>query len=130
MEDRSFKMLGFSKRSKIPRHFFLSGCDIVAPLDSDKNKRAFAALVHAMMQTEHVMIAKFVSRKNAAPKLAVLYPHVTKNYECLYMNYLPTIEDLRDYQFASLKESTIEQQKAAENLIDALDLTKEEEEKL
>ena len=121
-------MLGFSAKKKIPRHFYLGGVDIVAPLDSDKNKRAFGALVHAMMEMDRVMIAKFISRKNAAPKLAVLYPHVTKSYECLYMNYLPTIEDIRDYQFASLKESTQSQQQAAEKLIEALDMTKNEEE--
>ena len=43
---------------------------------------------------------------------------------------LPTNEDIRDYQFPSLVASTNAQREAASNFIDALDLTKEEEERI
>ena len=46
------------------------------------------------------------------------------------MVQLPTSEDIRDYAFPSLVASTNNQRKAASEFIDALDLTKEDEEKI
>lgn len=43
---------------------------------------------------------------------------------------MPTNEDIRDYQFPSLVASTNTQREAASNFIDALDLTKEGEERI
>jgi hypothetical protein len=48
------------------------------PIKGQKNERAFAAMVYAMIETKKVLIAKIVERKNADPKLVVLYPHVSK----------------------------------------------------
>ncbi len=58
------------------------------------------------------MIAKIVERKNAEPKLVVLYPHISKKKPILYMVQLPTAEEIRDYQFPSLIPAS-EPQKAA-----------------
>lgn len=44
------------------------------------------------------------------------------------MVQLPTAEDLRDYQFPSLVQSTNKQREAARNLISKLDLCAQEEE--
>jgi len=98
------------------------------PVESSKNRRAFSALINAMIETEKVMIAKWVSRKNSAPKLVVLHPYHTPKFECLYMNVLPTVEDIRDYQFGSLVESTPAQQQSMDEFVDALDLDQREEE--
>ena len=46
------------------------------------------------------------------------------------MVQLPTSEDLREYQFPPLVSSTNAQREAAGNLIDALDLTAGEEERI
>ena len=45
-----------------------------------------------------------------------------KNRRFFWLVVLPTIEDIRDFQFPSVKESTKEQQEAAEKFIDAMDL--------
>jgi len=45
----------------------------------------------------------------------------------MYINRLPTIEDLREYQFTSPEPSTESQQRAAAAFIDALDLSAGEE---
>ncbi len=47
---------------------------------------------------------------------------IDEDFECFYINLLPTSEDLRDYQFPSLKQSTKEQQKAVGEFVDSLDL--------
>lgn len=48
----------------------------------------------------------------------------------MYLNYLPTIEGLREYQFPKLKPSTEAQQKVVGDFIDALDLMPDGEEQL
>lgn len=60
--------------------------------------------------------------------MVVLYPHVSHKQPLLYLVQLPTSEDLRDYQFPSLVQSTNAQREAASNLIKKLDLTEVEDE--
>ena len=38
-------MLGFADWSQVPRHHYMAGVDVVLPVKSGKNERAFAALV-------------------------------------------------------------------------------------
>ena len=76
------------------------------------------------------MLAKLRANRSAEPKLMTLMPHISKKQPLLYMVQLPTSEDIRDYAFPSLVASTNAQRKAAGDFIDALDLTKESEEKL
>ena len=132
VEERCLKLLGFTDASKVKREYFMSGVDMVLPSDSPANKRAFSSLVHAMLETEKVMLVKWIARKNATPHLAVLTPYVGSSYECMWLNILPTVEEIRDYQFPSMKESTEGQRRAAKAFVSALDLTeaKGEEEKL
>jgi ATP-dependent DNA helicase 2 subunit 2 len=104
--ERNFKLLGFTDQDKVPRAHFLNGVDVVLPVKSEKNERAFAALVYAMIETHRVIMAKIIERKNADAKLVVLYPHISKKKPILYMVQLPTAEDIRDYQFPSLVAST------------------------
>lgn len=80
----------------------MNGVDIILPVKSEKNERAFAAVVVGMIQSNKVLIAKIIERKNADPKLVALYPHISKKKPLLYMVQLPTSEDIRDYQFPSL----------------------------
>jgi hypothetical protein len=63
----------------------MNGVDVVLPVKGAKNERAFAALVYAMIETHRVIIAKIIERKNADPKLVVLYPHISKKKPLLYM---------------------------------------------
>jgi hypothetical protein len=54
----------------------MAGVDIILPVRGPKNERAFAAMVGAMIEGHKVLIAKIIERKNAEPKLVVLYPHI------------------------------------------------------
>ena len=75
----------------------MNGVDIVLPVRGSKNERAFAAIVHSMIETHKVLLAKIVERKSAEPKLVVLYPHISKKQPLLYLVQVPTNEDLRDF---------------------------------
>ncbi len=123
--ERCFKLLGFADQASVPRHHFMAGVDVVLPVKGAQNERAFAAIVVAMIETHRVLMAKIIERKNADPKLVVLYPHISKKKPLLYLVQLPTAEDIRDYQFPSLVPSNQEQRTAASKLIDKLDLTKD-----
>ena len=57
-------MIGFTPRSKVPRAHFIAGVDVVLPQKGDANEKAFAAMIHAMLETDRVMIAKIVERLN------------------------------------------------------------------
>jgi hypothetical protein len=56
----------------------MAGVDVILPARGEKNERAFAAMVNAMIETNKVLLAKIIERKNADPKLVVLYPHISK----------------------------------------------------
>ena len=63
----------------------MAGVDIILPVRGAKNERAFAAMVNAMIEGQKVLIAKIVERKNAEPKMVVLYPHISRKKPLLYM---------------------------------------------
>jgi hypothetical protein len=63
----------------------MAGVDVILPVKGSKNERAFAAMVNAMLETQKVLLAKIIERKNADPKLVVLYPHISKKQPLLYM---------------------------------------------
>jgi ATP-dependent DNA helicase 2 subunit 2 len=103
--------------SKVPRHHFMAGVDVILPVRGAKNERAFAGMVNAMIEGHKVLIAKIIERKNAEPKMVVLYPHISRKKPMLYMVQLPTAEEIRDYQFPSLVPASEDQRKAAKQLI-------------
>lgn len=63
----------------------MGGVDIILPVKGEKNERAFAAMVNAMIETFKVLMAKIIERKNADPKLVALYPHISKKQPILYL---------------------------------------------
>jgi len=80
-----------------------------------------------MISANKVMICRYVYRENSDPKLIILSPKLGKKGAILYLNTLPSVEDIRDYQFESLKECTIKQEEVVSKFIDSLDLEKEDE---
>ena len=124
---KCLKVLGFTDRKKVKREFFMGGVDMVLPIPQPGHQQAFISLVHGMYQQESVMICRYVPRVNTAPKLAILTPKINSEFCCLIVNIMPTVEDIRDYQFQTLTPSTTEQRKAVGEFIDSLDLSKEED---
>ncbi|CAD8095017.1 unnamed protein product [Paramecium primaurelia] len=121
---RQFQLLGFVDRSHIPRYYYISTVDMVIAVENQKQQKALAALVIALIATRKVAIARFVGREKTAPKLIMLLPHKSKNSQCFWMISLPTTEDIRHFQFAALKRSTPPQQMAVSAMIDSMDLEK------
>ena len=109
----------------------MSGVDLVIPNPQSENDiKAMKALVEEMIKMNKVLIARYVYRNNSNPKSVVLSPHLSKKGPLFYLNVLPTVEDIRDYQFDSLKECTKNQEELINKFIDSLDLENDDEEEL
>lgn len=81
-----------------------------------------------MIKSNKVIICRYVPRANCDPKLVCLNPKMSSNGPIFYLNTLPTIEDLRDFQFESLNECTVKQEEMVSQFIDSLDLEYQDEE--
>lgn len=129
---KCMKVLGYLSSSAIPRHYFMSGVDIVLPLPDPAQEKAFAAFVQALYQRDDVVLVRYCTRDYMSVRLAVLTPCIKPDFICLWLNYLPTSEDFRDFPFNDLAESSQDQQAKTEAFINALSLDKSEdsEEKL
>ena len=75
-------------------------------------QKLFTALLRSMVPLKRYAIARYVprnSKNGVIPRLVVLIPNYEKSKEeeiSLFLVDLPTVEDVRDYPFNPLKEST------------------------
>jgi ATP-dependent DNA helicase 2 subunit 2 len=127
-EHKCIKAIGFTDSFRVPRNHFISGVDIITPVGGDAT--AFTAVVQSMIEMNKVLICRYVSRDNSEPKLVVLSPYMTKRGAVLYLNTLPTVEDIRDFQFESLTECSKKQEEVVSGFIDSLDLENVGEEEM
>ena len=63
----------------------MSGVDVIMPAKGEKNERAFAAMVLAMIEKKKVLVAKLVANASADPKLVTLHPFVKEKQPILYL---------------------------------------------
>ena len=109
----------------------MSGVDLLIPNpSSEEDILALQSFVNEMLKMNKVLIARFVYRQNSDPKLVVLTPHQSKRGPVFYLNVLPTVEDIRDFQFSSLDQCSIQQEEVVSKFIDSLDLEQNGEELL
>jgi ATP-dependent DNA helicase 2 subunit 2 len=131
--ERCLKLIGFTAARSVPRYHFMGSTEmLVADPNDPSAKRAFSAVVAAMAETDSFAIARYVRAKGSAPQLVALIPHVKVGLDCLYLQYLPFLEDLRVYPFTPLSAAdplsrkdtrpTQEQLKVAQQLITDMDL--------
>ncbi|EGG24234.1 ATP-dependent DNA helicase [Cavenderia fasciculata] len=130
---KCLKTLGFAPASHIPLHHLMGQTEVlVAPPGDQEAALALSGIIHALAETDQVIIVRFVKRSNCSPYLGYLYPHIKANYECLYFNPLPFIDDIRHYQFPPISpknpqckkqyQPTADQLNAAHSLIESMDL--------
>eukprot|EP01094_Clydonella_sp_ATCC50884_P012155 TRINITY_DN2207_c0_g1_i1.p1 TRINITY_DN2207_c0_g1~~TRINITY_DN2207_c0_g1_i1.p1 ORF type:complete len:785 (-),score=247.92 TRINITY_DN2207_c0_g1_i1:306-2513(-) len=129
--ERDLTAIGFTKASSIRRHHFLSNSQVCVPrpLD-DKAGVALSALIHALAETDSVMIVRYVKMKSSLPALGVMIPKIKADVEYLIYQKLPYAEDIRHYPFAPLDVQSMRQSHApskaqlaaAELLINSLNL--------
>eukprot|EP00041_Stephanoeca_diplocostata_P033520 m.1109848 g.1109848 ORF g.1109848 m.1109848 type:complete len:750 (+) comp24355_c0_seq7:88-2337(+) len=125
--ERCLRLLCFVPAHSIKQHMYL-GAKVLsfhARTGDDHARTALAALCTAMNDENVHMIARFCARKNAEPKLLVLWAHVKPEYEALLGAQIPFKED---FQNVTLPDSTNgidisdAQQEAMDAYVDQLDL--------
>ncbi|KNC52940.1 ATP-dependent DNA helicase 2 subunit ku80 [Thecamonas trahens ATCC 50062] len=125
---KALKVLGFAPAKQVFRHQYMSNITCLVPTpNSPESATALHSLIMALYETDRIMLVRFVARNNSAPRLGFCWPSVEEDGLCLYYSHLPFMDDVRNYDFASL--SLIQgnvpnkaQLDAAEALIDSLDL--------
>lgn len=123
-EDKNFRLLGFIDKGKVPRHAFMADVDIVVPsTENIMTRKLFTAFIYSMLSLNKYGLARYVPRncKNGViPKMVVLIPYRSTEREMFYLIELPTVEDVRQYPFNSLKQSSSDQKELVRNLIDRM----------
>jgi hypothetical protein len=61
-----------------------------------------------MKERDHVALVRYNPRANSSPRLAVLTPSCNPNVVCMWLKFLPTEEEVRDYDFKELVSGTPE----------------------
>ncbi|EDO36674.1 predicted protein [Nematostella vectensis] len=129
--EKCLSVLGFSHKDNIKRHHYIGEnvTAFTAQPEDEHASIALSAFINAMHRSDTVAIVRYCFRKNAAPKLGFLSPHIKEEYECLLFTALPFAEDLRHFSFASLDgnkklQPTEDQLRAIDDLITVMDLSK------
>lgn len=131
---RSMTVLGFTEAKNVPR-WIRAGNQVLAVTARDNDDAAAVALsslIQALMEMDMVAITRRVYSQNLNPRLGVLLPEITKDYECLLWIQLPFIQDVERLIFPSLQpridKLKDEEKNAIDSLIDAMDLSQVKEE--
>lgn len=134
--EKSLKLLGFVDAKSVHPANFMVNTNVFLSDPTKKNAATcFATLVNAMRMKNQVAIARFVPRKNAAPKVIALIPHIPAKeipYHAFWSQQLPFEEDLRDFEFPSILQDNSksipskEQQQIANSLVDGLSVDDDE----
>lgn len=83
--------------------------DIVIPAQNEVGRKLFSSFIYSMISLNKYGLARYVPRncKNGVvPKMVVLIPYRSAERQMFYLIDLPTVEDVRDYPFNPLKQST------------------------
>ncbi|KAK9758053.1 hypothetical protein RND81_01G203500 [Saponaria officinalis] len=131
--EKSVKLLGFTDAKNILRQYFMKDVNLfIAEPGKKESVIAVSALARAMKEMNKVAIVRCVWRQGqAGVVIGVLTPNISINEnvpDSLYFNVLPFAEDVREFQFPSFRnlpaafQPTEEQQNAADNLVQMLDL--------
>eukprot|EP00916_Digyalum_oweni_P026347 GHVL01043276.1.p1 GENE.GHVL01043276.1~~GHVL01043276.1.p1 ORF type:complete len:595 (+),score=144.45 GHVL01043276.1:385-2169(+) len=122
--EKCLTVIGSIKQEELPRHLLTSHVEAVAAEpNNDSATQLASTLIRALFEAQSLLIARYVWRNNAQPRLVALSPKISYKYECLYLNYLPFNEDMRDLLFPPLDDPTNEQLAVADSLISHMDLT-------
>eukprot|EP01069_Polyplicarium_translucidae_P008855 Polyplicarium_translucidae@DN3266_c0_g1_i7.p1 len=123
--ERTLEVLCATPETNIQRHLVLGGTECVAAEPRNGGAaRALSALALAAKEDKLILVAKYVWRKNAAPKLVMLTPDPESS--SFFLNSLPFFEDIRPLKFPPLPRPTTEQLDAVEKLIDSMSLMTDE----
>jgi len=129
-EGKQLQLVMFTKEENILPHYLMSSCRWLIPnKKSESAARATKALVEALKKQGKVAIVRYAYNAVSNPRLAVLFPKVTKNGCPVFEHFLlPFNEDFRGFDFPPLEkvpDASDYQNDTVETYIDHFMLTDE-----
>ena len=130
--ERTLTTLGFADAASVSPESSLHSVDVVAADKGDPwAYHAFESLAQAMQTEKRVLIARYCYRKDSQPRMVALIPKKEPGSSShMVLQYLPFMEDIREWTCASLPEPNVEQKTFANMLVDALTLPNDGQEML
>jgi hypothetical protein len=126
---KCLRLIGFFPADQFAIYKGISTADCIAAEPGNVHASiALSSLIHAMMEEGKVGLARFGARENSEPKLMVLVPIVTEDFECFYSVQMPFSEDSRESSlvFPSLPQPESDLLVAVDDLIDATMLSQDQ----
>jgi len=123
--ERTLTTLGFADMNSLSPEHSVHHIEAVAADKGDAWAAcAFESLIQVMLSERLVLIARYVFRKNAQPRMVALWARKGENgcASILEMQYLPFFEDIREWSCPSLPTPSAEQEATVEALVDAFNL--------
>lgn len=131
--EKSVKLLGFTDSSNIMRHYYMKDVYLFIPEPGNmKAILAVSSLARAMKEMNTAAILRCVWRQGKTNAIiGVLTPNISSAEnlpDSFYLNVLPFVEDVREFQFQSFnnlpasRQPNELQQEASDNLVKMLDL--------
>ncbi|EMR10549.1 hypothetical protein PNEG_01255 [Pneumocystis murina B123] len=118
-EDTGLTILGFIKNKSFPRFIALGEANIIVPAKANLNaKISLSSLVHAMLKTNTLALARIVTKANKFPEMIIMAPSIENNFECLIELTLPFLEDCKNFKFPSIKKDNILSNKKGSSMKD------------
>jgi ATP-dependent DNA helicase 2 subunit 2 len=130
--EKCLQLLGTFPADKVPRWYHMRSVEIITAAPGDAHApKVLSAFTHALSETAHVAICRYVKMNNKEPKLVALAPEVVDGELSLVATVLPFVESVREYQFPRIDATTCtnprikpsaEQMAAMRAYIESLDL--------
>ncbi|KAJ3199085.1 X-ray repair cross-complementing protein 5, partial [Dinochytrium kinnereticum] len=84
--EKGFSILGFVKRSDVPREYLLNNPMHVIPDPAlPSSKMMFETLALALQFRNKFALVRYIRIKNASPKIGILIPHIGKKIWCAWV---------------------------------------------
>ncbi|KTW32816.1 uncharacterized protein T551_00301 [Pneumocystis jirovecii RU7] len=113
-------ILGFIKNKSFPRFMAIGESNIIVPAKTNLNSKiSLSSLIHGMLKTNTLALAKIVTKTDKCPEMIMIAPSIENEFECLIELPLPFAEDCRNFKFPSMKKyqiSNIETNSSIENI--------------
>ncbi|KAG5519625.1 hypothetical protein PMAC_001780 [Pneumocystis sp. 'macacae'] len=101
-------ILGFMKNESFPRFMAIGESNIIVPAKTNLNSKiSLSSLVHGMLKTNTLALAKIVTKADKYPEMIIIAPSVEDGFECLIELPLPFAEDCRNFKFPLIEKNQI-----------------------
>ncbi|KAG4306170.1 hypothetical protein PORY_000158 [Pneumocystis oryctolagi] len=129
MDEEEFKyrtnteltILGFIRNKSFPRFIAIGESNIIVPVKADLNSKiSLSSLVHGMLRTNTLALAKIVTKTNKCPEMIIMAPSIEDGFECLIELSLPFSEDCKNFKFPLIKHHTLSDTKNSIENINSL----------